>query len=129
MSSLNGRYPFDIQHRKIISCQTESTRGFDQLKEKIKGRIESLMTRSKLLRKLAESDPIAPREGFSQSEIAVLATLAGEAIIPGSAISVYSLKRDIERVGFTALGFGLGFRRLLKKGLIESIEEIDDQHN
>jgi hypothetical protein len=87
------------------------------------------MKKGERLRELAESDPAAPREGLSQPEIAVLATLAGEAITPESATSVYSLKRDIERAGFTALGFGLGFRRLLKKGLIESIERFDEQHN
>jgi hypothetical protein len=81
------------------------------------------------LRELAESDPVAPREGLSQPEIAVLATLAGESIAPESATSVYSLKRDIERAGFTALGFGLGFRRLLQKCLIESIAGYDDQHS
>lgn len=123
------RYPFDIQHRTIVGYKTESTSDFDRLKERIKDRIQSLMKKGERLRELAESDPIAPREGLSQPEIAVLATLAGEAITPESATSVYSLKRDIERAGFTALGFGLGFRRLLKKGLIESMEEYDEQHN
>jgi hypothetical protein len=87
------------------------------------------MRKGERLRELAESDPIAPREGLSQPEIAVLATLAGEAITPESATSVYSLKRDVERSGFTALGFGLGFRRLLKKGLIESTQGYDEQHS
>ena len=86
------------------------------------------MKKGERLRELAENDPIAPREGLSQPELAVLATLAGDAVLPDSSTSVFSLKHDVERAGFTSLGFGLGLRRLLKKGLIESIEEIDDQH-
>lgn len=121
-----GRYPFDIQHRTVVGYETESSRDFEQLKEKIKERIQALMKKGERLRELAESDPVAPREGLSQPELAVLATLAGDVVFPDSSTSIYSLKHDVERAGFTSLGFGLGLRRLLKKGLIESTEGFDE---
>ncbi|MBU2621272.1 MAG: nucleoside 2-deoxyribosyltransferase [Proteobacteria bacterium] len=123
-----GRYPFDIQHRTIVGYKSESSSDFEQLKEKIKERIHALMKKGERLRELAESDPVALREGLSQPELAVLATLAGDAVLPDSTTSVYSLKHDVERAGFTSLGFGLGLRRLLKKGFIKSEEEFDE-HN
>lgn len=125
----DGRYPFDIQHRAVIGYKSESSSDFEQLKNKIKDRLHALMKKGARLRELAESDPVSPREGLSQPELAVLATLAGEAALPDSSVSVYLLKNDIERVGFTSLGFGLGFRRLQNKGFIESTEEFDDQYN
>lgn len=123
-----GRYPFDIQHRTIVGYKSESSRDFEQLKEKIKERIKALMKKGERLRELAESDPVAPREGLSQPELAVLAALAGDMLLPDSSSSIYSLKHDVERAGFTSLGFGLGFRRLLKKGFVESTEVLDEQH-
>lgn len=123
-----GRYPFDIQHRTVVDYKTESSRDFDQLKVKITERVQALMKKTERLRELAESDPVAPREGLSQPELAVLATLAGDAVFPESSTSIYSLKHDVERAGFTALGFGLGFRRLVKKRLVEAVEAFDQQN-
>jgi hypothetical protein len=123
-----GRYPFDIQHRTIIRYESDSPRDFEQLKANIKERIQALMKKGERLRELAESDPIAPQEGLSQPELAVLASLAGDAVLPDSSTSVFSLKHDVERAGFTSIGFSLGLRRLLSKGFVESIDELDEQH-
>jgi hypothetical protein len=95
------------------------------LKEKIKVRIEALLKKGEQLRQLAESDPVAPREGLSQPELAVMAALAGDAVLPDSTSSTHSLLRDVERAGFTSIGFGLGIRRLVKKELIEIVDEQD----
>jgi nucleoside 2-deoxyribosyltransferase len=126
---IERRYPFDIQHRTVVEYKTESPRDFNELIGRIKERIQALMKKGERLRELAESDPIAHREGLSQAELAVLAALAGEALMPETKTSIYSLKHDVERAGFTSLGFGLGLRRLIKKGLVESTEGYDEQEN
>ncbi|MEW8557707.1 MAG: hypothetical protein AB2588_06950 [Candidatus Thiodiazotropha sp.] len=124
----DARYPFDIQHRTVLDYKSESSSDFEQLKNKIGERIKALMKKGERLRELAENDPVAPREGLSAPELAVLVTLAGDSVFPDSSTSMYSLKNDVERAGFTSLGFGLGFRRLLQKRFIESTEAIDE-HN
>lgn len=116
------RYPFDIQHRSVIEYPVESASDFEQLKERIRERLEALLKKGERLRQVAQSDQIAPREGMSQPELAVLAVVAGDAAISGEGVSTYSLKHDIERAGFTAVGFALGVRRLLAKRLIEEVE-------
>lgn len=123
-----GRFPFDIQHRTVVGYKTESQSDFVQLKEDIKDRILALMKKGERLRELAENDPVAPQQGLSQAELAVLATLAGDAALPDSSTSLYSLQHDVERAGFTSLGFGLGLRRLLNKGLVASTEGYDEQN-
>ena len=110
-----SRFPFDIQHRTVVGYQSESSSDFEQLQQKIKERIEALLTKDERLQQIAESDPVAPREGLSQPELAVLAVLAGE-----NELSQWSLKGVVEGAGFTAIGFNLGLRRLLNKGLVES---------
>jgi len=123
----SGRYPFDIQHRTVIGYKSESTSDFAQLKDRLKERIQAQMKKSERLREVAASDPVAPRDGLSQPELAVLASLAGDAVLPDSHTSLYSLKHDVERAGFTSLAFGLGLRRLIQKQLVETGEEFDDR--
>lgn len=112
-----SRFPFDIQHRTVIKYQSESSSDFEQLQQEIKKRIEALLTKDERLRQLAESDSVAPIEGLSQPELAVLAELAGENELPE-----WSLKNAVERTGFTSIGFNLGLRRLLRKEFVESVE-------
>ena len=121
-----SRFPFDIQHRMVIKYQSESTSDFDQLRQEIKKRIEALLTNDERLRQLAENDSVAPREGLSQYELAVLAELAGESSLPESEMSVRSLKDAVERAGFTALGCNLGLKRLIKKGFVQSVDLQDE---
>ena len=125
-----ARFPFDIQHRTVVEYQSESSSDFEQLQQKIKERIGALLTKGEQLRQLAESDSVAPREGLSQPELAVLAVLAGENTLPESALSVWSLKNDVERAGFTSIGFNLGLKRLINKGFVEyvDVENEDDQY-
>ena len=120
------RFPFDIQHRTVIKYKSESTSDFEQLRQEIKDRIEALLTKDERLRQLVESDSVAPREGLSQYELAVLAELAGENTLPESAMSVWSLKDAVERAGFTAIGCNLGLKRLINKGFVQSVDLQDE---
>ena len=42
-----------------------------------------------------------------------------------SNVGVYALKGDVERAGLTAVGFSLGVRRLMAKGLVEATIAYD----
>lgn len=99
-------FPFDIQHRSIIQYSPESPRDFAELRTHIKERAEALLKRGETLRQIAETEQVAPQKGLSQAELMVLAILAGDTVLPGSATSVYSLKHEAERSGLTSIGFG-----------------------
>lgn len=114
-------FPFDIQHRTIVRYSSESTSDFQKLKTEVTARIEALLKKESI-QEIASSTPLSDVGGLSQPELTVLAVLAGESALPESAGSMYSLKNDVERAGFTAIAFGLGWRRLLSKGLVESTE-------
>lgn len=126
---ISGKYPFDIQHRTVIQYKPESPSDFDGLKRAICDRIKALLNKSEALRQIAESDQVAPSQGLTQTELLVLATLAGDTALPGAASTVYSLKEDSERSGLTAIGFSLAFRRLAAKQLIEVKEEWDEHRD
>jgi hypothetical protein len=123
------RYPFDIQHRTIITYKPESSSDFENLKTALCERIKAMLNKTEALRQIAESDQIAPTQGLTQTELMVLATLAGDTALPGDCSTVYSLKEDSERSGLTSIGFSLAFRRLVAKNLIEVTEEWDENRD
>ena len=120
------KFPFDIQHRTVITYQSESVSDFEKLKTDIVKRMKALLKRSQQLRQLAENDRVAPREGLTQPELAVIFAVSGESIFPGDFASVYSLKREVEAAGFNSLGFALGLRRLIQKDFLETHSEEDN---
>lgn len=122
----HGKYPFDIQHRTVINYKPESSSDFDSLKSELSQRIKALLNKSEALRQIAESDQIAPTQGLTQSELMVLAILAGDTALPGASCTLHSLKEDSERSGLTPIGFSLAFRRLGAKKLVEISEEWDE---
>lgn len=125
----SGRYPFDIQHRTVINYKPESPSDFDTLKLSLSERIRALLNKTEALRQIAESDQIAPTHGLTQTELMVLAILAGDTAFPEATSTVYSLKQNSERSGLTSIGFSLAFRRLVTKKLIEIIDEYDEQRD
>jgi len=116
----SGKYPFDIQHRTVISYKPESPSDFEGLKTALAERIKALLNKTEALRQIAESDQIAPTHGLTQTELMVLAILAGDTALPKAASTVYSLKEDSERSGLTSIGFSLAFRRLAEKSSLRS---------
>lgn len=124
-----GKYPFDIQHRTIINYKPESSSDFEALKSALVERIKALLNKTEALRQIAESDQIAPTQGLTQTELMVLAILAGDTALPGAFSTVYSLKEDSERSGLTSIGFSLAFRRLAAKQLINVTEEWDEHRD
>jgi len=71
------------------------------------------------LRVIQASEQVALVQGLSQPELAVIATVAGSVILPGEVLRAYAAKGDVERAGFTAVGFSIGVQRLISKDLIE----------
>lgn len=120
-----ARYPFDIQHRSVINYSSESSSDFESLKSRIKDRLQALLQKRESLQKIAAASALNEVEGLSQPELAVLASLAGDAVLPDSTTSLQSLQRDVEGAGFTSVGFGLGLRRLLRKQLVECLQDRD----
>jgi len=119
------KYPFDIQHRTITRYLSESPQDFERLKAEITSRLVALLKRGDALRAIQENEQVAPHEGLSQPELAVLATVAGSVTVPEEGVSAYSAKHDVERAGFTSLGFSMGLRRLLAKKFVNTRSAAD----
>jgi len=58
--------------------------------------------------------------------LVVLASVAGVGTEPDGGLSLHLAKQDVERAGFTPVGFALGLRRLRKKGFV-SLYDVEDR--
>jgi len=121
-----GKYPFDIQHRTVIPYKAHAPRDFEKLQQGITKRIQALTASDKVLRRLSDAEQVAPLQGLTQPELAILAAIAGELFLPDSRVAVYRIKRETERAGFTAIGFSMGVRRLTAKAFIVQ-QTIEDE--
>lgn len=112
------KFPFDIHHRHVIKYGTNSPSDFIRLKKDITDKLAAARKGS-LLSLASMSDPVAQVSGLSQVEIAVLAVMAGNLTSPLTGTHVVTLQNEVEKLGYTATGFALGLRRLLKKKFAE----------
>jgi hypothetical protein len=119
------KYPFDIQHRTVISYTVDAPEDFERLQSSITLRIKALLERGATLRQMAETEQVAPVAGLSQPELTVLAVLAGSVGVPDGMVAVYSVQSDAERAALTKLGFALGLRRLTAKSFVEGCGYTD----
>jgi hypothetical protein len=121
-----GKYPFDIQHRSVIPYMADSPSDFDNLRESLTRKLKAISESSEVLDRMSEADPVRPIEGLTPIETMALAVIAGEAFMPNTAVSVYSVKSDAERAGITSMGFNLAIRKLLSKDFVK-IEDMWDE--
>lgn len=121
------RFPFDVQHRAVISYRTESASDFTTLRQQITERLQAALRKENTLGKLAESNVVADVEGLSQIEIVALATIAANASGPDDAVATWSIRQDMEKAGYTRVATTLGLGSLLGKQMATSERRRDER--
>lgn len=124
-----SKFPFDIQHRSIITYATDSPRDFLELKKRIADRIKAILVKEETLEVAASISPVATVEGLAQHEIVTLVSTAQNMDNPQDRVFVDAVRRDMERSGFTKLATTLGLNALLKKGFIDVDTGFDPEAN
>jgi hypothetical protein len=119
------KFPFDIQHRSIITYRTESPSDFEDLKIKITNRLKAIISKEEKLGKVAELPPIAEIEGLAQHEMATLVTLGANIDNPGDRVAVVTIRDDMLRAGYTKIAVTLSLTALLRKEMLEAYEDHD----
>jgi hypothetical protein len=119
------RFPFDIQHRAIITYKTESPSDFEVLKSSITKRIKALIAKEKSINSVATLPVLQTTEGLSSHEMVALVAVAVGAEVPGTGTSAFSVKADCERAGYTQIAITLALRSLIKREFIETSFDVD----
>lgn len=123
-----GKFPFDIQHRQVISYKTSSTSDFNTLGDTITKKIKAFQQKSKTVEQLNVT-PVLETEGLKSHEIALLILIMENQISPEESISIYGLKDEMNKSGYTAIATSIGIRALVNNGMIETLKEADYNGN
>jgi hypothetical protein len=120
-----SRFPFDIQHRKVIVYKTESQSDFVGLRKDIVQRIKALLEKEDRIGALSAMPVIESKEGLSDYEIVTLVTIAQSQTVPGEGVSAGAVKRDCEQAGYTGIAVTLALRSLIGRRYIDTSTEND----
>lgn len=113
------KFPFDVQHRNIISYKTSSPRDFEDLGRKISARLNALLQKEQTLSAALQLQKI---QGLDQHEVVALAALGENIYSLTDAASDQDIRRDMERSGFTKLATRMALKALSDRGLISQVE-------
>ena len=84
-----ARFPFDVQHRKIIQYSTESLSDFETARLKITEQLKAVLIKRKNLDQLGSVTSVSKVKGLEQYEIAGLVAVAEEVNYPEAGINPY----------------------------------------
>jgi len=122
------KFPFDVQHRNIITYAAESPRDFEKLKEAITNRLDASVKKGRTLEALAEV-PLRPSHGLSGHEVTCLTVIMGNGLLADDLVWPKAIQKDMARAGFNALAASLAVKGLLKKGFVKTDVVHDDHGN
>ncbi len=123
------KFPFDIQHRHIITYKTESSSDFEELRQAITDRIKAILSKEDEIQHLAELPTNLKTEGLESHEFLVLATIMENQISPEDYVHEYTVTEDVSKAGYRSIAVSLAVRTLKKKGLISVTQEGDFNGN
>ena len=121
------RFPFDVQHRKILRYASDSVSDFDKLANDIKETATALLRKQDATRTITES-PVRATDGMKAHEINALALIIANVQGAGDTVTSYEIKNAMEQAGFTPTATQLALRQLARLGFVEQTE-VDDNYN
>ncbi len=120
-----GAFPFDIQHRKIISYSPDAPRDFVDLGKAITQRLKAILSRQddRVTIQAITKEPTTA--GLADYEAAALASIASVAVGVDDSVSNGILRDEMEKAGFNHLASNVAVRGLRAKELI-NVSIVED---
>jgi hypothetical protein len=120
------RFPFDVQHRNIITYNTDSSSDFSALGDSITLRLRAELAKEERIGRAAQlSTPLAAVEGLRSHEVVALVTVAENISHPNDSVSTHMIRQDMSRAGYRPIAVTLGLAALLEKRLL-AMQEVTD---
>ena len=122
------KFPFDIQHRHIIEYKTSSKSDYETLEDIITRKINAFQQKAQTVKKL-NATPVIDTEGLKSHEIALLILITNNSFSNEDGISVWYLKDEMNKSGYTDIATSVGVRTLTKNEMIETFKDTDYNNN
>ena len=120
------KYPFDIQHKKIIEYATKSKSDYEKLEKEITNVIRAYQKTANVTQSLSKL-PIKKTEGLESHEIAILIFLMENSLTINHYTSFYSLRQEMGKSGYTDIATSVAIRTLAKNNMLE-ISSVSDNY-
>jgi hypothetical protein len=114
-----SKFPFDVQHRTIITYKTGSRRNLDKLQDDITTKVKAYLEKAEKLTTVSEISKVSKFEGLTQHEVVCIAVIAQNMDHPKGHTTPDQINQDMEQNGRTKLASIVSIRGLLLKSLIE----------
>ena len=128
VSEEKQHFPFDIQHRHVISYKTTSKSDYEKLELNIKDRIVGLLGKQKSVKRII-NNPLKESEGLKPHELTMLLLIMENQLSNEDTVSIYSLRNDMEKAGYNTIAVSISIRELARQGLIETLKEYSNYNN
>jgi len=122
------KYPFDVQHRTIIKYSTGAPQDFDELKDKIKKRIQAIQKKNIEIGRMANFSAVKDTEGLTQHEIVALVTVMQNSFLSNGWVSGNMIRNDMNRAGFTDIAVSIALKILITTKEMISTTRVEDQN-
>lgn len=119
------KFPFDVQHRSIITYKTGAPRDFDKLKTSITDRLAAIMMKEETLQNIVGRNNVRTIEKLDLSEVVVLAAICENVDSTEDHASTWQLRQDMERAGFTSIATTLALKSLVRRHMIDANKHYD----
>jgi hypothetical protein len=122
-----SKFPFDIQHRKIIGYDSNTPSDFERLQAQITERLQAILAKRSQL-ETVEAQPLREEDqGLSHHEVVTLCTIAENMYGTDDSTSIGAIISDMDRLGYNRLAVNIGLKKLLNRGMI-SAHQTSDQN-
>jgi|WetSurMetagenome_2_1015567.scaffolds.fasta_scaffold187466_1 hypothetical protein len=124
-----GKYPFDIQHRGIISYSVGSISDFTELGRKLTEKLNVVLERQESTTQIVEASPVKESAGLQPHELTALALLLANSDAADDVVTANSLKQEMRKALYADVATRLAISRLIKLGYVTSEWEQGDFDN
>lgn len=126
-SEERGRFPFDIQHLRVIRYKTQSKGDFERLESRIVECLTEIGKQPKALPISVGPDSTQASQHLRETELAVLTAMLELDDGAGGSVTASALRQKVRDAGHTPTVFALGTKRLTSSGFLKLIQldEID----
>ena len=117
------KFPFDVQHRKIIRYSVDSPQDFEKLRLQITEKIKAILKKQLEIGRASKASPIVGMEGLSNHEMVALVAIAENLDHPQHKVEIYQIRQDMMNTGYTKIAVTVALQGLLKKQMVEVSED------
>lgn len=123
-----GKFPFDIQHKKVISYSNSSKGSYEKLGEKIKEAIIAIDTKIEIVN---PASTVLTKENFNLEsiEITILVFIIENCITTDHFVYLDKLVDYMEKLGYSKMETNIAFRSLKNKRMIDFVKQHDTWGN